>query len=197
MAAPVVNRHADQVDIGPGLLYIAKLGTDEPTGLADDDWGADWVELGYTDKGSTFKIDPTVDDVRVAEERDPVQQIISAVKSTLSMDLAQITAWHLGVALGGGTVVTATGLTTFEPPEAGSEQEVMLGWRSVVKDEAMLWRRCKPNGALNLERTSGSTKALIPVEFGILIPATANTPSWKWFGADPAKTGPALSLIFA
>jgi hypothetical protein len=195
MAVPVANRHPDQVDIGPGLLYIAPLGTTEPTGLDADDWGDDWVELGYTDKGSTFKVAPTVDDVRVAEERDPVQEVISSVKSTLSMDLAQITAWHLAVALGGGTITTASGLTTFEPPDAGTEGEVMLGWRSVNADEAMLWRRCKPNGALNIERTSGATKALIPVEFGLLVP-TGGAKTWKWFGADPAKTGPALTTVF-
>jgi len=197
MAVPVPNRNAAQVEIGPGLLYIAKLGTAEPSGLTDTDWGASWVELGYTDKGSQFKIAPTVDDVNVAEEREPVQQVVSTVKSTLTMELAQITAFNFGVAMGGGTIVTASGLTTFEPPEAGTEQEVMLGWRSVKLDEAMLWRRCKSDGALDLSRTSGNTKALIPANFSILVPATPGVASWKWFGVDPAKTGPALTEIYA
>lgn len=195
---PTANRDASVVDVGPGLLYIGKAGTTEPTDITDLQWPVAWVELGYTDAGSTYKVEPTVDDIDVAEERDAVATTVSKVKSTLSVALAQITAFNLSVAMGGGTITTATGLVTFEPPDAGTEQEVKLGWRSAAKDEAMIWRRCKATGSLNLDRKPGNSKATIPVDFQVLVPtgADAGKTSWKWFGLA-AKSGPADTLIYA
>src|SRR5215471_21291101 len=63
--APTPGRDATTIDVGPGLLYIAPLGTAEPPDPTDASWPAAWIELGYTDDGSEFKVEPTVDDINV------------------------------------------------------------------------------------------------------------------------------------
>jgi IPT/TIG domain len=187
MASPVANRDVDTVDIGPGLLYLAPIGTSEPTSPDPTTWGTSWVEMGYTDNGSTFKTAPTLDDVSVAEELDPVLTIVTALKSTLAMDLAQITAFNLGIAFGGGTITTPSGLVTFEPPLTGKGLlPVMLGWIASAGDEAIVWRKCQPNQSLNLQRQKGNNKALINVEFTVL--ALSGVPPWIWI-ADNARLG--------
>jgi hypothetical protein len=189
------NRNAAQVDIGPGDLLIAPIGTTEPVDVIDTAWPAAWIQIGYTDNGSAFVVDPTIDDVRVAEEVDAVAQTLTSQVSRLEFAMAQISAWHLGVALGGGTVTTGTGIVTFDPPAPGVLKEVMLGWRSAAKDEAWLWRRCVSNGALNLERRTGNNKATIPIQFKVLVPTNAALRPWKAILAT-AKSGPALTTIY-
>jgi len=192
--APTPGRDATTIDVGPGLLYIAPLGTAEPPDPTDASWPAAWIELGYTDDGSEFKVEPTVDDINVAEEKEPVKTIVSTVKSTLAVSMAQITAFNFQVAMGGGTIVTATGYVTFQPPVAGTEKEVMLGWRALDLTESMIWRRCKSDGALDIARKGGNNKALLPVTFTILVPAGGLRP-WKWT-AIAAKKGPDGTPIF-
>jgi hypothetical protein len=195
---PTPNRDPSVVDIGPGLLYIAPLGTAEPTDITDAQWGTAWIELGYTDAGSTFAIAPTMDDVHVAELTIPVITSVSTVKITLVCALAQKTAFNLGVAMGGGTIVTngpPITLVTFEPPQAGTERAVMLGWRSQALDEAWLWRNAKPEGSLSVQHTSGSTKATVPVTWNIQQPLNATVAPWKWFGSAK-RQGPALAGIY-
>lgn len=199
MTSPVANRDTAPVDIGPGLLYIAPLGTTEPTSPDVTAWGSAWTELGYTENGSTFKTSPTIDDVKVAEEKDPVDTIVTTMKSTLAMDLAQITAFNLGIAYGGGTIHTPTGLVTFEPPPTGKGLgPVMLGWISAAGDEAMVFRRCKPDQSLNLQRQAGNNKALINLTFTVL--ALAGVPPWIWIAKNTRKGpnfGPLYPLVGA
>ena len=209
MAGPLANRDTSVVEIGPGLLYIAPIGTTEPAGIADSAWPAPvaavpgspgtpavkgWIELGYTDNGSEFKVTPTTDDVKVAEETDPIATVTTAVKSLLTMDLAQLTAFNLAVVMGGGVIVTSGGVITFEPPGEGEELEVMVGWRALDKSEAMFWRRCKSTASLDLQRRAGgATKAILPVEFTVL--AVTGKRAWKWL-ADASKISPDASLIY-
>lgn len=188
------NRNASWVDIRPGLLLIAPIGTTEPADIIDTAWPAAWIELGYTNDGSLFKVDSTLDEVEVAEEILPVAMVQSKQRATIEFAMAEITAWHLAVALGGGVITTGTGIVTFEPPAAGVQTEVMLGWRSDLKDEAILWRRCRVNGAINLERRTGNNKATLPVVFTVLVPTSGVKP-WK-FITTTAKTGPALTTIY-
>lgn len=188
-----LNRDATVVDVGPGLLYIADASTPDPTGLDPSAWPSQWIELGYTDQGSEFQIDPNSDDVNVAEETDPVRTIVGTATSTLQMSLAQITAFNMAVAFGGGTIDTPTGMVTFEPPDAGTATVFKIAWASTAGDEAMVWRRCQPNGAIDMQRQAGNNKALIPVTFSVLAVGGGVKP-WMWMGST-SRQGPDASLV--
>ncbi len=185
------NRDTGAISVGPGLLYIAETGSTEPTDIDPSTWDAAWTELGYTDAGSEFKVAPTSNDVNVAEETDPVLTIVSTTKTTLTATLAQITAFNLAVAFGGGTITTGTTgePVTFEPPPAGEQNFYMLGWAALDFSEALVWRKCQPDGSLDLNRQAGATKAGIPVNISILAVGGGTAP-WKWMGAKPARVGP-------
>ena len=79
--------------------------------------------------------------MNVAEETDPVLTIVSTTKTTLTATLAQITAFNLAVAFGGGTVTPgSTGEpVTFKPPPAGEQNFYMLGWAAMDNSEAMIF----------------------------------------------------------
>lgn len=191
MAGATANRDANAVDIGPGLLYIAPMGTAEFATPDPTTWAIAWTELGYTDAGSEFKVEPTVDDVPVAEEVDPVRTILSKEKSTLSMALAQITAFNLSVAFGGGTISTTTGIVKFEPPASGTGQQTcMLAWAALDHSEAILWRKCQPGANLSLKRDTGANKATIPATFTVLNPGGGVKP-WMWLATATDHAGPA------
>lgn len=190
MAGATTNRNADAIDVGPGLLYIAPIGTAVPTTPDTATWDVAWIELGYTDAGSEFKVEPTVDDVRVAEEYDAVRSILTQTNSTVQMALAQVTAYNLQVAFGGGTIATATGIVTFEPPANGTGlQFAMLGWAAQDGSEAIIWRKVQPNGSLDLKREAGAAKATIPVTFKVLAPGGTTKP-WIWLADATAHAGP-------
>lgn len=195
MPGAVANRDTGAISVGPGLLYIAAIGSVEPTAIDPSTWDVAWTELGYTDTGSEFKVAPTSNDVNVAEETDPVLTIVSTTKSTLTATLAQITAFNLGVAFAGGEITTGTGVVTFEPPPAGEQAFYMLGWASLDGSEALVWRKCQPDGSLTLTRAAGATKAGIPVNISILA-VGGGTAAWKWMGVTPPRTGPDIDTIF-
>src|SRR5215471_2963014 len=111
--------------LGPGYLYIAPLGTPEVTDLATA-WtavSANWVAMGYTETGSTFKYALATSPVQVAEELDPVQIATTGRTSTITFALAELTATNLMRAANAPTssLTTAGGITSFEPPDLGTE----------------------------------------------------------------------------
>lgn len=277
MAGAVLNRNANAISVGPGLLYVAPLGTAEPTAIDPTTWATAWIEMGYTDAGSEFQIQPSTNDINVAEETNAVAQQVGTTTSTLKTNLAQITAFNLAIAFGGGTITSGThqstttlsaatttsattslsvvaltkamasgdtvsltdgaghtqtttltaaaavGATTlavtsftptvaypigstvtdttqtntpiaFEPPAAGSQKQLMIAWASINKDEALLWRKCQPDGSLDLNRQSGTTKATIPLNLTVLAPG-GSTAAWKWYGLDSTRRGPDPFLL--
>lgn len=160
--------------LGPGILYVGPLGTTEPTDLTTA-WAtvdADWTALGYTDEGSEFTYSLDTDDVEVAEEVDKVSTQTTGRASGVNFALAEITATNLQRAMNGGTVTTGTGMVTFEPPDLGDEQRIMIGWESEDGTERWVYRQCFNKGDISMARRKGAAKATIPCEFDLEKPAT-------------------------
>lgn len=163
-----------KVRVGPGTLYIAPVGSTEPTDLTAA-WAAAWVELGYTEAGSTFSFENTFEDVPVAEEMDPVAILQTARNISVSFAAAEMTAANLETALNGGTL-TVTGvagseIVTFEPPAAGDFTYVALGWQSTDGLERWVFRKGIQTGTVDIARQKAPNKALIPMNFRFVKPS--------------------------
>jgi hypothetical protein len=163
------------IALGPGSLYIAVLGTPEPVDLVTP-WAsvsANWIPLGYTDEGSTFKYSVDSEDVKVAEELDPLAVALTSRELSLAFALAEITASNLKRALNGGTIVSGAGIVTFEPPDLGEEVRTMLGWQSEDGTERWVYRKCLQVGGMEMSRAKGAAKATIGCDFKLERPAAA------------------------
>lgn len=163
--------------LGPGKLYIAVLGTDEPADLTTP-WetvSANWIPLGYTDEGSTFTYSVDSENVEVAEELDPVAVALTSRELGLTFALAEITATNLKRALNGGSIVSGTGIVTFEPPDLGEEVRTMLGWESEDGSERWVYRKCLQVGNMEMSRAKGAAKATISCDFRLERPADAKS----------------------
>lgn len=152
------------VRVGPGMLYIAALGSTEPTDLATA-WDAAWVDLGYTTEGSTFTFDNTFEDVPVEEELDPIATLQTQRLTTVAFAAAELTARNLQIALNGGTITAGTGIVTFEPPDAGDFTSVMVGWEADDGLERWIFRKCTQVGSTEITRRKAPNIAALPMEF--------------------------------
>lgn len=158
------------VRVGPGILKIAPLASLEPTDLATP-WDADWTDLGYTDEGSNFVFEANWEDVMVAEEYEPIVSLQTTRQITVNFSLAELTAENLERAFNGGTVETSSGITTFEPPAAGSVTKVMIGWESDDGLERWVFRQAVQVGSIDIPRKKAPDKAVIPCSFRCSKPA--------------------------
>jgi hypothetical protein len=155
------------IALGPGILWIAPLGTTEPTDLTTL-WttvSAAWAQVGYTDEGSSFSYKLDTDTVDVAEELDPIKIAVNSREIKVSFAMAEVTATNLKRALNGGTITTGTGIVIFEPPDLGTEVRTMLGWESEDHTERWIYRQCFSNGEVGVDRKKGSSKGVIATEF--------------------------------
>lgn len=170
---------------GPGNLYTAPLGTALPATRVSA-WPAGWVKLGYTDQGSTYSRQAQTAEVRVEELLLPVRFATTGVVESIAFALAEITALNLQLAMNGGTITTSSGEVTFVPPDAGNETRVMIGWESDEVDGAgkptvkAMFSRCFQKGSISMPLRRAPNKALIPVEFGVEVPAGSANPT-KFF----------------
>lgn len=184
----------DHVKIGPGSLYIAPLGTAEPT-FVTGNWPTGWVTLGYTDQGSEFAFSPTTEDVTVEEEYFPVRTVTTGYTATLTFSLAESTRRNLMIALNAGLTPSATQIGTesngtlwAEPPAVGEEVRVMLGWDALNAQGAgtsdpfgrLVARKCFQTGNIQITRRKGSNKALYQCQFKLEKPAGVQ-PFRMWF----------------
>jgi hypothetical protein len=175
------------IRLGPGLLYIAPLGTAEPTTLsAAADVG--FVAVGYTETGSEIDVTTSYDDVEVAEELDPVAVIKTKRLTTVKFIAAEITARKMQIALNGGTIGAPTaGYVTYDPPlTADTDIHVMLLWQADDLQDRWLFRECAQVGAIVIPHRKGKDMAKIPMEFRALVPATGLKPFKAWFAATRA-----------
>lgn len=69
------------------------------------------------------------------------------------------------------SVAEQAGLIVFEPPEAGEEVRVALGWESQDHTERWVWRKCVQTGNVEIARRKAPAKATIPCEFALEIVA--------------------------
>lgn len=171
---PIENPVPDAVRVGPGRLLIAALGSTEPSDLTTP-WDVAWVELGYTDAGSTFTFNNTFEDVVVEEEYDPIRTLQTARLITLEFAAAQLTADNLTTAFNGGDVSTSEGMVTFEPPDAGDYTQVMIGWEADDGLERWGFRQCTQIGSIAIARRKAPAKATIPMQFRATKPTGAKS----------------------
>lgn len=158
------------VRVGPGWLYIGAVGATEPTDL-DTDWDyADWTPIGYTDEGSEFQFDRTVENVEVAEELDPVLTFETSRSTKISFASAEITARNLQVALNGGDINVSGATTTFEPPEAGDITYVAIGWQATDGLERWVFRKALSAEPVSIGRRKSPDKAVIQMGFQVVKP---------------------------
>lgn len=175
----VSTRSSTEVVVDPGLLYVAAIGTTEPTAstdLASATLPSAWREVGYTEDGSVFKYDVKSEDIEVAEELDPISSAITGRTGTLEFKMAQASRRNLYLALNMGAA-GANAATTLEPPDPSAMVRVML--LHVSNDagavRGTLFRQCFNTGGLEMDFSKAPKKVLQPVMFKLEKP-TSKTP---------------------
>lgn len=160
--------------LGPGYLFNAPLATAEPTDLVTpwEEVSALWTALGYTEAGSEFDYQLQTAAVMVAEELDTIKNAPTGRTSSVTFNLAQLTATNLSIASNGGTIATSGGIVTFEPPALGSEVRTMIGFESEDHTERWLWRQAIMNGQMKITRAKGAANATIACVFELEKPQT-------------------------
>lgn len=152
---------------GPGKLYIAPLGTTEPTDLTTA-WDAAWILLGYTKDGHTFNYQISTSPVNVAEELDPIKNVTTGRVGTLSFSAAEVLAKNLIAAFNGGTITgTSTAPRVISLPALGAETRRMIGWESETADERWVYRQCMQTGSIGINRQPGANNTLLPMTFSL------------------------------
>lgn len=174
------------ISLGPGTLKTALLGTPEPASLTAP-WDGGFIDLGYTFEGHAFKWTQETEEVEVAEELLPIDEIDTKQVGGVELILAEVTAFHFQLACNGGTILTPSGYVTFEPPLPGTvATKRMYGFESTDGTERIVWRKVRNAGELEMSRKKGADKAGIPLSLKLLSPGTG-IPPWKWWGASPAR----------
>lgn len=165
------------VRLGPGRLWVAPLGTTEPTS-ASAALPSAWRPVGYTEEGSAFSTDQTQEDIEVAEEIDPILSYISKRTNTLVFAMAELTRRNLAMGLGDMTgAFAANNGAAFEPPDLEDISACMFVWDSAEdaagndQNSRWLFRQAKPSGTIELPRRKAPTKATIASVFTMEKPA--------------------------
>jgi len=175
----------------PGYLWGAPIGTAEPTptvaaGVFTDALPVAWVPFGPTAEGSTFNYSTSVEAIRVAEFFDPVKYATTERNGSIAFAMTNWTLSNYKRALNGGiAALTATGtggaeITTFEPPDPGTEVRIMIMWESFDKTVRMLFRQCLQGGEVSMQFQKAPAFASIPCTFNFEIPTTTTKPFKVW-----------------
>jgi len=93
---------------GPGLLYIAPVGTAQPALTTPLVWPAAWYTVGYTDAGIDCIYTPTIKEVYVDEEAAVVLDILEKEKFVVQAHLAEVSLTNLQASISASTYVAAT-----------------------------------------------------------------------------------------
>lgn len=156
------TKSSDEVILGAGTLYVAPIGTTEPTS-ASAALPSAWREVGYTDDGSVFGISTTIEGIEVEEEFDPVKYATTGRQITVGFSMKQASRRNLALALNLGADA-ANDATSVEPPDPGDEVRVMLCYDS--EDGARwIFRKVIQGGDVSINRQKAPDATLIPVTF--------------------------------
>jgi hypothetical protein len=160
---------AGNVSLGPGLLYVAPLGTTEPTS-ASAALPSAFREVGYTEEGNAFTSETTSEPVEVAEELDPIRYVNTRRVSAIAFAMAEVTRQNLALALNLGANEANSG--SFEPPDATDEVRVMIVFDT---DDGARWvlRQCYQSGTVELASRKAPQKRLIAANFQLEKPTGA------------------------
>jgi hypothetical protein len=97
---------------GTGNIYSAPENTPAPTTAPT----TPWIEHGYaTEDGVTFTFGKTTDELKGWQSFDTLRLITTEAPKSVKFSLMQSNTENLTLALGGGTVDSATG--TYTPPD--------------------------------------------------------------------------------
>lgn len=169
----------------PGFLWLAPLGTAEPTntvagGVFTDTVDAAYLPLGATTEGSTFSYSTTVEPIRVAELFDPVKYATTERGGSMAFNLAHWSLSNYRRALNGGvaalTALSGTGATSLfelEPPDPGEEVRAMLLWESTDSTVRILLRQVLQGGEISSAFVKAPDIAAIPCTFNMEMPSAA------------------------
>ena len=163
------------VKLGPGRLYYAPLGTTEPTNCSTALPSA-WIAIGYTENGTEFSTNITAEDIEVAEELEPIDNVQTKRMQTVTIEMAETTKKRLLVALGAGASYSDDS-TPFEFPDPSAIVGVMLVWDSLDTTDATnrrwLFRSAKPSGTITTVRRKAPAKSTISATFNCVKPSTS------------------------
>ena len=172
----------DFVKYGPGKLYIAAVGSTEPTDLSTA-LAAPWTTgfVGYTDSGHTFTSTRSYENVEVAETLLPIAKVPTGLDEQIEFAFAEITAKNLQRALNGATITASgtgpTSIDKIEPLAFGAtETRVAILWEANDASERWVFRKVVQTGAIAVARQRGAAKATIPVTFSLEQPSGGAKP---------------------
>lgn len=169
------------VKTGPGLIYVAPLGTTEPT-TATAALPSAWRPIGYTEEGVTISYEITNEPIEVAEEFDPVRHETTGRSGSVAFSMAEVSRQNLALVLNAGAAAANTG--SIEPPDPGDEVRVMIALDSAGQADSAntapgttnarwVWRQCLQAETIEMGRGKAPNKALIPATFRLEKPAGA------------------------
>jgi hypothetical protein len=166
------------VRVGPGLIYVAPLGTSEPATPTASIPSA-WVPVGYTEEGHVFTTETTSEPVEVAEELDPIRYVNTRRTGSFEVELAEINLQNFAIAHNGGSISGPTGgFVSFEPPDIGDEVRLAVLWRDDANEEQLVVRQVLSTGAVAIQRRKAPAKATIPLNMRMEKP-TSGAKSFK------------------
>ena len=102
-----------QILSGPGLIYIAPVGTAQPALTYPLVWPNGWFQVGYTDAGVDVIYTPTIKEIYVDEEAAVVGDILEKEKFVIQAHLAEVTLTNMNAAIAASTYTPATPALTF------------------------------------------------------------------------------------
>lgn len=177
----------DAVRLGPGVIFFATdLAAAEPDDLATP-WGTGWTQAGPTQNGNEVTYTVNTDPVRIAERLQELKNVVTSTEMVMAFDLAETTARNMQRALNGGTIATAAGVTTFEPPLVPGETRIKIGWESDDGLERYLFRKAFNVGGLTLTHRPGADYGVIPMQFRIEAPGGTIRP-WSYIADTALQT---------
>jgi hypothetical protein len=162
---------AENVQVGPGRLWIAPVGTAMPTSASAALDAAFWP-LGYTEEGTSVDIEYTSEDVLVAEELDPIMKVNTARAVTLNVQSAEVTRKRLAVAVNLGAEYADSAASIDLPDGSVEAVGVMVVWDSAEtatgNDDNIRWvfPKVQNGGTITIARQKAPQKALLPLELG-------------------------------
>ncbi len=177
--------------VGPGYLWIAPLGTAEPTptvsaGKFSDAIPAAWLPLGATTEGTTLSYSSNMEAIMVAEFFDPIAYYTTERSGNVAFTLAAYTLTNLQRAMNGGVAalvasgVVGSELTSFEPPNPGNEIRSMILWQSDDDTLRLLLRKAIQGGEMSVNFQKAPSYASIPCTFNMEIPQSTTKPFKMW-----------------
>lgn len=112
--------------IGPARVFHAPVGEaipDETTVAYGADWGGNWEEIALTKTPFTMNRDVSTFDAMVEQSTLPVKRAVTEEKVAFETTLAELTADHLQLGMGGTATSTPAGAgqVAFEELNAGGQ----------------------------------------------------------------------------